>query len=113
MNSGIKRVFNESGYSAIKYFCVDEIKHSKEIITASKLDLMILSGYSKGNHPEFYQLTVNNHEIPSILLIANFHQGIMDSYAYVPPPNHTCYFGELGYLNKEKIDRILNGKNLE
>ena len=110
----IKPLFEELGYSEIKYHQANKIKHSKEIINnLPKLDLMILSGYQDLSYNDFYELTKDNPETPSILLIANSHQGAMDVYANIHPPGYTCYFTEFEWINKKKMDAILNKKNLD
>jgi len=108
----IRPFFEELGYSKIKFYQANKIKHSKEIIENSELDLMILSGWKDGNYHDFYKLSFDNPQIPSILVIANSHQGVMNEYVNIHPPSYTCYFGELEHLNNKRIDYILNGGNL-
>ena len=114
LKTKIRPLFEEAGYSGAKYHQANKIKHSKEIVDElSKLDLMILSGSEDGSYGDFYKLTVDNSEIPSILLIANVHQGVMNVYANIHPPSYTCYFSEFEGITKEKMDMILSGKGLD
>lgn len=48
LKSTIRPLFEEAGYSGIKFHQANKIKHSKEIVEDSNLDLMILSGYDEG-----------------------------------------------------------------
>ncbi len=110
----IKSLFGELDYSGINYHLCPTIGESKKTIEKLlKLDLMILSGWEGCEYTDFYKLSVDNPRISSILLIADCHQGAMNQFANIHPPSYTCYFGELERFNKERIDAILNGKNLD
>jgi hypothetical protein len=118
LEARVKPVFDGLGFSGIVYHLKSTEKECTELIErGQRVDLMVLSGYqSQGiadRYTEFHKLTLKNPRIPSILLIANSHQGVMEVFANIHPPNLTAYFSGFAMLTRERMDAILRGDILD
>src|SRR4030042_6284319 len=104
----IRPVFDELGFSELNYHLKFTPEDSEKLMeTKEKIDLMILSGWKDNKYQEFYDLSVNNPKIPSILLIDNTQQGAMEVYGNIHPPSWTAYFSEFDGITRRKMDAIL------
>lgn len=111
----IKRKFNRLEYKNIQYLKEFNLERCNELIKNKKIDLMILGMHQNEDsedYTKYLKFARENPKTPSLFIVSNSDNALMNYEANTHPPNLMIYLSELGGIEKDTMDLILKGNNL-